>query len=117
MTRANARVVSTTKPTVEYVTSGVAAIRHGLRPATAARLASTVAGIGLERTPKERLRTAQFELMSDMHFRLSTEYEPDLTVMFTNHVAAAMHRYWFSLFPDDWDQPIYDDAWVETTSQ
>lgn len=112
MTKANARVVATTRPSLEYASSGISAFRNGLRPTTAARLAATVTNVSLSRVPKERLRTAQFDLLSDLHMRLTRSYSPDLSILFTNHIAAAMHRYWYATFPDDWDEELYDESWV-----
>jgi hypothetical protein len=47
-----------------------------------------------------------------MFRRLVREHDPDLAVLFTNHVASAMHRYWYATFPDDWNETIYDAAWI-----
>ncbi|MFO7562187.1 MAG: hypothetical protein R6X02_06060 [Enhygromyxa sp.] len=83
----------------------------GIRIPTAARLARLVAQVKLGRVNKERLRNVQFLLLHDIFMGLTRRHRPDLAVVFTNHVAAAMHRYWYALFPGDYDRPLYDAAW------
>lgn len=113
MTRANSRSVSDTRPLAKYAQGLRAAKRAGLRSATVARLASIAGDVATGRVPKERLRSAQFVLLADVFERQLIEHQPDLAVFFTNHVAAAMHRYWPANFPHDWDQPPYGQAWVD----
>jgi hypothetical protein len=40
-------------------------------------------------------------------------HHPDLGVLFTNHVAAMMHRYWYAAFPEDYGKQAYPPQWVE----
>ncbi len=92
-------------------------LRHlPLRVSTAATLARLVGGVAAGRVPKERVRSAQFLLLSDLFLRLLNDEAPDLAVFFTNHVAAAMHRYWYALFPDDFTTSHYNEDWVERHS-
>ncbi|MEM7341937.1 MAG: alkaline phosphatase family protein [Actinomycetota bacterium] len=84
----------------------------GLRPTTAARIAALVAGVSAGRLPRERLRLGLFLLHGDLFSHLMRRHDPDLAVLFTNHVASAMHRYWYAAFPGDFDERHYDDAWV-----
>ena len=86
--------------------------RLGLRPRTAADLAALVAGVATGRVPRERLRTGQFLLMQDLFSHLLGRESPDLGIMFTNHVAAAMHRYWYASYPDDFSSEHYDRSWI-----
>lgn len=111
MANANSRAVTSRRPYAQYLRGLGAAVAAGVRPATFARLGRLAALVGAGRVPGERLRTAHTILMADLFERLLDEHEPDLAVFFTNHVAAAMHRYWFAAFPEDWDDDIYDDAW------
>ncbi|HLT35011.1 MAG TPA: hypothetical protein VK034_01970, partial [Enhygromyxa sp.] len=85
----------------------------GIRIRTMARLARLIAEIKLGRVNKERLRNAQFLLLHDIFMQLTRRHRPELAVVFTNHVAAAMHRYWYALFPADFDRPLYDAAWCD----
>ena len=52
--------------------------------------------------------------MADQFSRLARRQDPQLAVLFANHVASAMHRYWPASFPDDWDDEIYDARWRDT---
>ncbi|MFW2380111.1 MAG: hypothetical protein ACN4GZ_00020, partial [Acidimicrobiales bacterium] len=31
----------------------------------------------------------------------------------SNHLASSLHRYWYTIFPEDWDSEIYSNEWVE----
>ncbi len=83
-----------------------------LRPTTAAKLTRMVGMVVAGKVPKERLRSAQFLVLSDLFLALLNEEAPDLAVFFTNHVAAAMHRYWYAMFPDDFTSSHYDASWI-----
>lgn len=92
--------------------SGIASMAGaGLSPATVARLGSLVGSIAARRVPQERLRLAQDLVFSDVFVHLAKRQDPDLCTYFTNHVAAMMHRYWYAMFPQDWDREVYPDSW------
>ncbi|RJF95880.1 hypothetical protein [Noviherbaspirillum saxi] len=61
---------------------------------------------------RERLRNLQFPPLGSIFFSLLQQNDPDIAVLFTNHIAAAQHRYWYALFPNDYAEAIYSDAWV-----
>ncbi|MEQ1519033.1 MAG: hypothetical protein ABL931_21345, partial [Usitatibacteraceae bacterium] len=61
---------------------------------------------------RERLRNLQFPPLGSIFFRLIREKDPDVAVMFTNHIAATQHRYWYALFPDDYAEQLYSREWV-----
>ncbi|MEE9416636.1 MAG: hypothetical protein V3V01_15235 [Acidimicrobiales bacterium] len=111
MTSSNSRAVSSTSPIRGYVNGVAAAGKARLRPATLLRLGILAGGVAANRIPRERLRTAHFVMMADVFERLLHRHDPDLAVFFTNHVAAAMHRYWYASFPDHWDTNLYSDEW------
>lgn len=95
------------------ISSGVRAMAGlGLSGSTHARLARLTVDVVGGRVPRERLRSGQFLVLSDVFLRLLTDEAPDLAVMFTNHVAAAMHRYWYALYPDDFSIEHYPPQWV-----
>ena len=112
MTNQNARAVTSTTPVADYVCGLRALPGSGLRPTTLARLAALAGGVAVGRLAKERLRTAQFMLMADVFDHQLRRSTPDLAVLFTNHIAAAMHRYWPASFPNDWPEPLHGPAWV-----
>ncbi len=85
----------------------------GLRPGTVAEIGRLVAGVATGRHPTERLRLGPFLLHGDLFAGLVRQHDPDLAVLFSNHVASAMHRYWYAAFPEDFDEAHYDEAWVE----
>ncbi|MEQ1863667.1 MAG: hypothetical protein ABL996_03335 [Micropepsaceae bacterium] len=80
---------------------------------------STVAGVGRQllleqRSPhlKTRRRSYQSVLGFDLFFRQLERQQPGFCTFFTNHVAAAMHRYWAAAFPRDYDHFGLTDEWV-----
>ncbi len=116
MTQANSRAVANRFPAADYLRGLRVLPRVGVRASTAARLARLAASVATGRVPRERLRTGQFLLLADVFARLLDEHDPDLAVFFTNHLAAAMHRYWPASFPRDWDNHPYGPDWIERFS-
>ncbi len=112
MTSQNARAVRSRLPVGDYLSGARSLGGAGVRPRTIARLGQLAGGVAAGRIPKERLRTAQFMLMADVFERQLHAHLPDLAVFFTNHVAAAMHRYWPASFPHDWPEPPRSDDWI-----
>lgn len=86
--------------------------RLGLRPSTIAELGKLTASVATRRASSERLRSAQFLLMGDLFESLMKRHDPDLGVIFSNHVAAAMHRFWFASFPADFSEQHYSAEWI-----
>ncbi len=113
MTSQNSRAVTDSSPLSSYLRLAKALASSGVSARALAPLGRLAIEVATHRVPKERLRSGQFHLMADQFDRLSRSTDPDLCVLFSNHVASAMHRYWFTAFPQDWDEPIYDDLWVE----
>ena len=67
---------------------------------------------GIMQSP-ERLRNLQFPPLATIFMNMLKKCDPDVAVFFTNHVAAAQHRYWYALFPDDYAEELYPKSWVE----
>ncbi len=111
LVQSNSRVVTDTSPIRKYVRGLAALARVGVAPAAAKQLGALALQVGSGRVPKERLRVGQFHLMADQFTRLARQRDPQLSVLFSNHVASAMHRYWPASFPDDWDEAVYDAEW------
>lgn len=112
LTSANGRTVGLRRAPKELLALTRSLPKLGITPRTVADLAGLVGGAATGRIPHERLRTGQFLLLQDLFLRLLEAEAPDLAVFFTNHVAAAMHRYWYAMYPDDFDENHYDDRWV-----
>ena len=61
---------------------------------------------------RERLRNLQFPMLSEIFLDLVRKHSPDLAILFTNHIAAAQHRYWYAHLPEEFDIQLYDAEWV-----
>ncbi len=113
LTRANSRKSDLRSVRSEVGPALSAVARLGLTGSTLARMGRLTAEVAAGRVPRERLRSGQFLVLSDLFMRLLTDEAPDLAVMFTNHVAAAMHRYWYAMYPDDFGADHYPEDWVD----
>ena len=109
----SARVAQVSAPLREMLACAASMPRLGIRLKSMLTSASTVTGAVSGRINRERIRNLQFVLLGDIFERLVRKNDPDLAVLFTNHVAANMHRYWYALFPDDYQEQVYDADWVE----
>ena len=76
----------------------------GIRPATYAALGRQL--LAERRTPgiSNRRRTYQSVLLFDIFERQLRRTRPEFSSFFTNHLAAAMHRYWAAHRPGDYDE-------------
>jgi hypothetical protein len=117
LTAENARVTSLRVPLNEALSTFLDVFRYGIRASTALSASLMLTKIFTKRANKERLRTLQFPLLADMFIKQIKRHQPSLSVLFTNHVAANMHRYWYALFPEDYPVKVYSDAWVAKYSQ
>lgn len=111
ITRRSARVASAQFSPAD-LGAIVGFVRNGVRPATFARLGALAGAVATKRVSKERLRVGQAMLMGDVFEHLVNTHDPDLAVLFTNHVASAMHRYWAATFPQDWESHPYGSDWI-----
>jgi hypothetical protein len=84
----------------------------GITLRSATDIASTLAGVATGVLNKERLRNLQFPLLAEIFLSELNRSDVDLAVLFTNHVAANQHRYWYALFPEDFKDRAYPDEWV-----
>jgi hypothetical protein len=64
--------------------------------------------------PAIRIRRRAYQplIMADLFMGQLERTKPDFATFYTNHVAAAMHRYWGAAYPNDYAQPL-DPAWVD----
>jgi hypothetical protein len=108
------------------VTSGIAvkdatrfiqnAINLGLTPNTFLKLSNQIVSERLNRDRVVRRRTSQVEIAFDLYMRQLTGTQPDVSFFFTNHVASSMHRYWPTVFPDDYEMGKFDETWKKQWS-
>lgn len=116
MTEQSARVADV-RPGLADLGGAASFVRHGVRVSTWAEVAMIAAQVARGAWNKERLRVAQSLLAVDVFQRQVVEHDPDLSIVFTNHVAAFMHRYWAATFPGDWPGgPGYSPEWIEQHS-
>ena len=112
MTRQSARVASV-RPGLADVGGAYSFVRNGVKASTWAEVSMMAAQVARGAWNKERLRVAQSLLAVDVFERQVEQHDPDLAVVFANHVAAFMHRYWAASFPEDWpDGSGYSSEWV-----
>lgn len=116
MTRQSARVASV-RPGVADLGGAVSFARNGVKPSTWAEVTMMAAQVARGAWNKERLRVAQSLLAVDVFERQVLDHDPDLAVVFANHVAAFMHRYWAATFPEDWPEGSgYSAEWVASNA-
>ena len=87
------------------------AINLGLTPHTFLKLSTQILNERLNRDRVVRRRTSQVEIAFDLYMRQLNETNPDVSFFFTNHVASSMHRYWPTVFPEDYEAGKFDDQW------
>jgi hypothetical protein len=112
----NARVSTMQVPVQDAARMVINSPRYGIRVRTMVEGASLVYKILRRSANRERLRNLQFPLIADMFLHLFHKHQPDVAIMFTNHVAGNMHRYWYALFPEDYPTTVYDNGWVSKYS-
>ena len=109
---ANGRVATLKTPFKEAALTVMNAPRYGISMRTMWDGATLVGKILAKQVNKERARNLQFPLVGDIFMKLFNKHQPDLAIMFTNHVAANMHRYWYGLFPEDYPETLFDQQWI-----
>ena len=115
-TSGNGRAVTMSFPRQKAVSTLVKSPLLGIKSKTLFDAAGLVARVKAGRVNKERIRNLQFTLLADIFFKQLEKNDVDLAIFFTNHIAANMHRYWYSLFPDEYELNLYDQAWVDKYS-
>ncbi|MCA9185675.1 MAG: hypothetical protein R3E01_22945 [Pirellulaceae bacterium] len=113
MTAGNGRVANAPIPRFDKRRLLFSLPSTGISPSTYMYCAKTVAGIAAKRVGRERLRVLQFPLTADIFLKQLKQKRPELAVLFTNHVAANMHRYWYALFPEDYNVQVYGPEWCQ----
>lgn len=111
MVRANGRNVQSgiaVKDATRFLQN---AINLGLTPNTFLKLSNQIVSERLNSDRIVRRRTSQVEIAFDLYFRQLIETKPDVSFFFTNHVASSMHRYWPTVFPEDYEAGKFDVNW------
>jgi hypothetical protein len=113
MTRQSARNVSRTVPLSAFAQFAMTAPAQGVTLSTVIDSISHLISEIVDRTKRIRRRAYQPIVMADLFLHQMKLTKPDFATFYTNHVAAAMHRYWGAAFPEDYgDQPL-DSDWIQ----
>jgi hypothetical protein len=88
----------------------------GLTPNTFLKLSNQILGERLNNDRIVRRRTSQVEIAFDLYIRQLVDTRPDVSFFFTNHVASSMHRYWPTVFPEDYESGKFDEKWKKQWS-
>ena len=114
MTRKSARNVDTSIPLKEALRFGAAAVMNGLTAQTVALALQQLAAERVTPHRKIRRRSLQGVIGLDFFMSLLNRAKPEFATFYTNHVAAAMHRYWAAHFKGDWgDQNPMGADWID----
>jgi hypothetical protein len=115
MTRQSARNVSRKMPVSAFARFLVSAPSLGLTLRTVADSSSHLLREAFNKSLRIRRRAYQPLVMADLFLQQLERTQPDFVTFYTNHVAAAMHRYWGAAFPMDYAQPL-DQKWINQYS-
>ena len=86
----------------------------GIGVPTAIKVARQLVGEKVNRARVVRRRNIQSIMSFDVSFRQLENTKPDVATIFSNHVAASMHRYWAAMFPDDYESNNMPADWRRT---
>lgn len=112
-TSLNSRVTTLQVPLAKLILTLINLPKYGITYQTIFDAVNLLFNILLKKISKERLRGLQFPIIADIFIYQLQKQIPDLSILFTNHVAANMHRYWYALFPNDYLEKSYDPEWVK----
>jgi hypothetical protein len=111
MTRRSARNVNTSIPRSAVLGFLRSAVATGFSIDTAREIIAQLADERKEKRVRLRRRSLQSLLMADVFTRLLGRDMPDFSALYSNHVAAAMHRYWAAAFPGDYNPNLTSPDW------
>lgn len=115
MTRQSARNVDRKLPIGAFARFVASAPGSGLTLETTLDSAAHLFRETFDSALRIRRRAYQPLIMADLFLRQLEIEQPDFATFYTNHVAAAMHRYWGAAFPQDYDDPL-DAQWIRRYS-
>jgi len=111
MTRRSARNVDTGIPRSAVAGFLQSAVALGLSLDTVYEIIAQLLRERREPRVRIRRRSLQSLLMADVFIRMLRKGMPDFSTFYSNHVAAAMHRYWAAAFPMDYDPNLTGVEW------
>lgn len=113
MVRANGRNVSKGIAVKDAGRFIVRSRSLGLTATTIGKLGYQIINEQLNKDRLVRRRTSQAEIAFDLFYDQLKQTSPDISFFFTNHVASSMHRYWPTIFPNDYPEGKFDKKWQE----
>lgn len=90
--------------------------KMGLSLKTSSRIGAQLLHESINKDRLVRRRTTQIEIAFDLYFKQLINTNPDVSFFFTNHVASSMHRYWPTLFPEDYENNKFNQSWLKKWS-
>ena len=117
MVRANGKNVQSgiaVKDALRFIKKSISL---GLSANTFFKLSNQVFNERINRDRLVRRRTSQVEIAFDLYMTQLNKTRPDISFFFTNHVASSMHRYWPTVFPEDYEYGKFDEKWRNRWSQ
>jgi hypothetical protein len=113
MTRRSARNVETAVPLRSAVEFLKFYSTHGVSRTSVSATFKELLAERLHPHLRCRRRSVQPLLSLDVFLHLMRRSQPDFATLYTNHVAAAMHRYWAAAYPDDPGGTEMPDEWIQ----
>lgn len=114
MTRASTRNADEAIAAGGHLALAGLAMEGWVRPSTLARAGAQLASERLDRRRLSRRRNTQADLCGDVFSALVRRRRPSFATYHTNHVAAAMHRFWSASFAEtSMNRDRVDPAWVD----
>ncbi len=111
MVRANGRNVSKGVAVKGIANFLLSARKLGLTSSTFGKLTKQIINEQFNGDRVVRRRTSQAEIAFDLYFHQLQQSSPNISFFFTNHVASCMHRYWPTVFPEDYEEGQFDLSW------
>jgi hypothetical protein len=102
MTRESKHNVSRKLPLSEFITMALGLRALGLTTGTMLRAGRLLLEEVVAPHRRIRRRAVQAAIVGDIFSKLVDDTEPDLSTIFINSVATALHRYWAAAFPGDY---------------
>lgn len=90
--------------------------RMGISLKTLSKVARQLISERKDRKRIVRRRTIQGLMTFDVCLKQIRGSSPDMSTIFSNHVASSMHRYWAASFPDDYEENNMPLWWQEQYS-
>jgi hypothetical protein len=116
MVRRNARNVSKGIAVKDAFRFILKSKQLGLKLKTFMKLTNQIVSERINNDRVVRRRTSQVEIAFDLYMKQIKDTKPDISFFFTNHVASSMHRYWPTIFPQDYGDGKFDKGWLQRWS-